>query len=304
MATYTLTAGIETINAGSANDVFSGIGGGVDTLRGNLGADRFRIDANQTGTINGGGGSDRIIMSGAGNNSFDLGLQITGVENFYTYNTNHYGTVAQFSSFSKIIPLGGGTEFHIFLQGAGGALDLSTKYTATQKLSVEAEFATSRVVLTGSAHGDNFIGSDFNDRMNGGGGNDLAYGGAGNDLINGGVGRDHLYGDDGQDTFFFNVAPSSANRDRIGDFRPEDDTIRLENSVFTGLATGTLAVSRFKDIGTGTQDSNDRVLYNSDDGRLYFDKDGLGGSGPKLIAILDNFAGDIPKLTAADLYIV
>jgi Ca2+-binding RTX toxin-like protein len=304
MANYTLTSAINNFNGGPANDVFSGPGGGGDTLRGNGGHDRFRIESGQFGLINGGGGNDRITMSGALNNSFDPGLRIVGVENFYTNNTNHYGTVAQFSSFTKIIPLGGGTEFHIFLQGAGGTLNLSTKYTATQRLSVEAELATSRVVLTGSNRGDEFIGSDFNDAINGGRGNDRAYGGAGNDLLNGSRGRDHLYGDDGNDIFLFNVAPGSTNRDRIGDFRPEDDTIRLENSVFTGLAAGALAASRFKDIGVGTQDANDRVLYNSDDGRLYFDRDGLGGSGPRLIAVLDNFSGSIPTVTAADIFIV
>ena len=304
MTTYTLTSGADTFNGGSANDVFTGVGGGNDTLRGNGGRDRFTIQYDQTGFIGGGGGIDRIVMSGAGNNAFDLGLRITGVENFYTYNTNHYGTVAQFSSFSKIIPLGGGTEFHLFLQGAGGTLNLSTKYTATQKLSIEAEFTTSRVVLTGSARGDDFIGSDFNDKILGGSGGDRAYGGAGNDLLNGQKGRDYLYGDDGEDIFLFNVAAGHDHRDRIGDFRPADDTIRLENSVFKGLAVGWIAASRFKDIGTGTQDANDRVLYNSNDGRLYFDGDGLGGKAPKIVAILDNFAGDIPKLTAADLYIV
>ncbi len=304
MAQYTLTSEAETRIGGSANDIFSGVGGGIDTLRGNRGNDRFNIDANQTGLIDGGRGIDRVVMTGAGNNSFDLGLRFTAVENFTTYNTNHYGTVAQFSSFSKINPLGGGTEFHIFLQGAGGTLNLSTKYAATPKLHVEAEFATSRVVLTGSARGDEFIGSDFSDRINGGGGRDRIHAGDGNDTVNGGAGRDYLYGDDGKDSFLFNVAPNSANRDRIGDFRPEDDTIRLENSVFKGLAAGWLSASRFKDIGVGKQDANDRVLYDSDTGRLYFDRDGLGGSGPKLIAILDNFAGDIPTVTAADLYIV
>jgi Ca2+-binding RTX toxin-like protein len=304
MTTFTLTPGAETFIGGPANDVFSGVGGGIDTLRGNGGNDTFRIDANQAGLIHGGLGNDRIVMRGALNNSFDLDLRITAVETFATFNTNHYGTVAQFSSFSRINPVGGGTEFHIFLQGAGGTLNLSTKYTATPKLTVEAEFATSRVVLTGSARGDEFIGSDFSDRIFGGGGNDLARGGAGNDLMVGGLGRDYLYGDDGQDAFLFNVAPSSANRDRIGDFRPEDDTIRLENSVFTGLVAGALAASRFKDIGVGTQDANDRVLYNSDDGRLYFDGDGLGGSGPRLIAVLDNFSGSIPTMTAADIFIV
>jgi Ca2+-binding RTX toxin-like protein len=304
MATYTLTPGADSFSGGSANDVFSGVGGGVDTLRGNLGNDRFTIQSDQIGLISGGGGTDRIVMSGVFNNSFDQGLQITGVENFFTNNPNHYGTVAQFSSFTRIIPQGAGPEFHIILQGAGGTLNLSTKYTATQKLSVEAEFATSRVVLTGSARGDDFLGSDFNDRIFGSDGGDRVYGGAGNDLLNGGKGRDYLYGDDGADIFFFNVAPGGDNRDRIGDFRPVDDTIRLENSVYKGLAAGALASGRFKDIGTGTQDANDRVLYDSDDGRLYFDGDGLGGSGPKLVAILDNFSGDIPNLTAADLYIV
>ena len=304
MATYTLTSAAETFTGGSANDIFSGPGGGDDALRGGKGNDRFNIESSQTGLINGGLGTDRIVMSGAFNNSFDQGLQIIGVENFYTNNGNHYGTVAQFSSFTRIIPQGGGPEFHIFLQGEGGTLNLSTKYTAAAKLSVEAEFATSRVVLTGSARGDDFLGSDFNDRINGGGGGDRAYGGLGDDILNGGKGRDYLYGDDGADTFFFNVAPGGANRDRIGDFRPEDDSIRLENSVFKGLAAGALAPGRFKDIGTGTQDANDRILYDSDDGRLYFDRDGLGGSGPKLIAILDNFSGDVPKLTAADLFIV
>lgn len=304
MATYTLTTAAETFTGGAANDVFSGPGGGIDTLKGMGGNDRFSIDSSQTGLLSGGAGTDRIVMSGVFNNSFAEGLQITGVENFFTNNTNHYGTVAQFSSFTRIIPQGEGPEFHIFLQGAGGTLNLSTKYNATQKLSVEAELATSRVVLTGSARGDDLLGSDFNDRINGGGGGDRIYGGLGNDTVNGGKGRDYLYGDDGADTFFFNVAPGGNNRDRIGDFRPEDDTIRLENSVYKGLAAGALASSRFKDIGTGTQDANDRILYDSDDGRLYFDRDGLGGNGPKLIAILDNFSGDIPKVTAADLFIV
>ncbi len=304
MATYTLTTAAETRNGGAANDVFSGPGGGIDTLQGNGGNDRFSIESSQTGLISGGAGTDRIVMSGALNNSFAEGLRITGVENFFTNNGNHYGTVAQFSAFTRIIPQGDGPEFHIFLQGAGGTLNLSTKYTSTQRHSVEAEMTTSRVVLTGSARGDDFIGSDFNDRIFGGGGGDKAYGGAGNDLLNGGKSRDYLYGDDGADIFFFNVAPGGDNRDRIGDFRPVDDTIRLENSVYKGLPTGALASGRFKDIGTGTQDSNDRILYNSNDGRLYFDGDGLGGSGPKLIAILENFSGDIPKVTAADLFIV
>ncbi len=56
-----------------------------------------------------------------------------------------------------------------------------------------------------------------------------------------------------------------------------DDTIRLDDLVFAGLPTGTLASSAFASNLTGTAtDEFDRIIYETDTGRLYFDADGSG----------------------------
>jgi Ca2+-binding RTX toxin-like protein len=54
-----------------------------------------------------------------------------------------------------------------------------------------------------------------------------------------------------------------------------DDTISLENAVFTGLAVGTLTGGAFY-IGAAAHDSTDRIIYNSATGALLFDADGNG----------------------------
>jgi Ca2+-binding RTX toxin-like protein len=91
----------------------------------------------------------------------------------------------------------------------------------------------------------------------------------------------------------------AANRDTIVDFSVLDDTIKLENAVFTGLAAGALAANRFQ-IGANANDVNDRIIYDSANGRLYFDADGLGGAAKIHFATLD--AG--LALTAADFIVI
>jgi Ca2+-binding RTX toxin-like protein len=304
MATFTLTPLPNNFTGTAGNDLFTGFGGGFDVLRGMAGNDTFNIKYQQKGLIDGGIGVDRIIMTGHNQNTFHSDLTIRNVENLYVYDTNVYGTATQFNSFTHIVPINSSTEFNINLMGRGGLLDLTTKYASPKHLEVDAELATSGVTVTGSARGDEISGSDFNDRLFGGGGADTVRGQAGNDIVGGGVGRDFLEGGDGRDAFLFNSAPTSANFDHIMDFRPIDDTIRLENAVFTGLAAGPLAASAFKDIAVAPVDANDRVIYNSDTGQLFFDKDGSGALPRALIAVLDNFAGDVPTLTAADFLIV
>jgi Ca2+-binding RTX toxin-like protein len=72
---------------------------------------------------------------------------------------------------------------------------------------------------------------------------------------------------------------ATTNRDTISDFNVTDDTIQLENAVFTTLATlGTLAAGSFR-AGAGitsAADANDYLIYNSSSGALYYDADGNG----------------------------
>ena len=64
-----------------------------------------------------------------------------------------------------------------------------------------------------------------------------------------------------------------------------DDTIELENAVFTGLATGVLAAGAFH-IGAAAADGDDRIIYNDVTGALIFDADGSGAGAATWFATL------------------
>lgn len=57
-----------------------------------------------------------------------------------------------------------------------------------------------------------------------------------------------------------------------------DDTVQLENAVFTALtATGWLAAAAFH-IGAAAADADDRIIYNDATGALSYDSDGTGAA--------------------------
>ncbi|MEI5682187.1 Calx-beta domain-containing protein [Mesorhizobium sp. CCNWLW179-1] len=142
-------------------------------------------------------------------------------------------------------------------------------------------------------------GNSLNNTVIGNSGNNVLRGGAGNDLLSGGAGKDTLAGGSGNDAFHFNARLGSTNIDKITDYNVAQDTIQLENSVFTGLANGWLSVGAFH-TGSAAHDATDRIVYNKTTGDLYFDKDGLGG------AAATKFATLAPGLamTAGDFFIV
>jgi Ca2+-binding RTX toxin-like protein len=134
-------------------------------------------------------------------------------------------------------------------------------------------------------------------------GNSLAntmIGNSGANSLNGGTGSDTLTGGSGADNFILNTTFGSGNVDRITDFNVAADTIRLENAVFTGLANGTLAGAAFAANTSGNAaDSSDRIIYETDTGRLFFDADGNGGAAKVQFAILATGLG----LTSADFFV-
>ena len=147
-----------------------------------------------------------------------------------------------------------------------------------------------RLTLTGT---DNLNGS----------GNALANiitGNAGNNVLNGGLGRDTLVGGAGSDTFLFNTAPSAANVDTITDFDPTADTIRLDDAVFAGLSLGALGAAAFASNLTGAAtDALDRIIYEKDTGRVFFDADGSGaGASVHFVTLSANLS-----LTNADFLV-
>ncbi len=132
---------------------------------------------------------------------------------------------------------------------------------------------------------------------------DTLDGGAGADTVEGGLGADTLIGGTKADVFVFNTALGGSNVDALSDFSVTEDTIWLEKSgvgLFNALFVGALSDDKFKIYGTGAVDGNDRILYDSATGKIYYDADGSGATGRVLFATVA--AGT--ALTAADFLVI
>lgn len=132
--------------------------------------------------------------------------------------------------------------------------------------------------LTGDAVANKISAGAGDDYLAGGVGKDVLKGDAGNDKLNGGADNDILTGGAGRDAFVFNTALGTANVDTITDFRVVDDVIQLENAIFTKLLkTGFLETAQFAANASGlATDKADRIIYETDTGKLSYDADGTG----------------------------
>jgi serralysin len=165
----------------------------------------------------------------------------------------------------------------------------------------DAKIGTSKSdLILGLGGNDTLSGLGANDTLVGAAGADSLLGGDGADILQGGAGADKLKGGGGNDRFVFNEA---ASNDAIQDFNGSGDKVQLENSVFTGLAVGTVAAGRMQmatEVSATSGDSGDRLKYDTDDGKLYYDADGNGSGALKLIATIHLVAGEF---TAADVIV-
>jgi Ca2+-binding RTX toxin-like protein len=168
---------------------------------------------------------------------------------------------------------------------------------------VNASAVTNGLTLTGNAGINTLTGTNYDDTLIGNGGNDILLGGLGNDRLLGGLGKDTMTGGAGLDTFRFETAPNATtNLDTIADFSLVDDTIELENGIFTALSSvGTLNSDRFRSGAgvTTAADSNDYLIYNTTTGALYYDANGSAAGAAIQIATFTT----MPLLTASDFWI-
>jgi serralysin len=155
--------------------------------------------------------------------------------------------------------------------------------------------------LYGGDGSDRLSGEDGNDHLYGDDGSDRLSGGAGSDVLNGGAGSDKLYGGAGSDVFVFDTLLSATNRGRIADFNVLDDTIQLDQSIFTKIAAGTLDAGALATNTSGNAaDASDRINYETDTGKLFYDMDGTGSAAKVEFALI----GKNLALTHADFFIL
>jgi Ca2+-binding RTX toxin-like protein len=128
-------------------------------------------------------------------------------------------------------------------------------------------------LLRGGEGKDTLKGLEGRDTLSGGAGNDTLNGGDGNDFLMGGGGFDILIGGKGSDRFMFYSFKNGVNK--IEDFKPIEDTIEISAKGFSiGLVEDkALAPERFR-IGASANTAQQRFIYNSNNGGLFFDRDG------------------------------
>ncbi|WP_299550622.1 M10 family metallopeptidase C-terminal domain-containing protein [uncultured Tateyamaria sp.] len=109
-------------------------------------------------------------------------------------------------------------------------------------------------------------------------GADVLRGGRGSDLLDGGLEADTLIGGMGEDSFRFSTELGDGNIDQIRDFDVNEDLILLDNLIFQNLGDdGALSFGAFHSSAMGVaRDSDDRIIYNTDNGTLSYDADGSG----------------------------
>jgi Ca2+-binding RTX toxin-like protein len=302
-----LTGGDDLLDGGTGADLIYGdfgpdastsiaMTGGGDTLRGGDGDD----------TLFGEGGFDRI-EGGAGDDLYFVGVAADVVVEALNGGTDHVVSEATFtlSANVEILSLlggninGTGNALANALYGTGGANRLKGLAGADTMVGAEGDDiyvvdSAGDLVIEQAGEGIDLISSSVSRTLsahveklalNGSAnvnafGNELAntlIGNSGNNILNGKLGKDTMLGGAGNDSFYFSDALGPTNVDLITDFVVADDTIRLDDSVFVGLAPGTLAAAAFH-LGSAAADASDRIMYDSGNGRVYFDRDGTGGA--------------------------
>ncbi len=310
--------GDDYVNAHDGDDDIYG-GAGADYLLGGKGADRIAGDAGNDVIYGATPASVQrallsIVISYNGDNDTNIGAQA---------HTGLAGDMATVDLSVDILEGGAGNDY---LHGGGGSDQMTggigndtfivdspgDKVFETAGQGADAVYSSASYTLAAGQHIEtisttlttgtgtiNLVGNELAQRINGNnganavygmGGNDTLYGYAGNDWIKGGPGNDILYGGAGLDNFIFDAALSATiNLDRIGDFNVAQDTIRIDNAVMPGLGTtlGTLASGKFwKSTAGVAHDVDDRIIYDTDTGRLFYDSNGNAAGGAIQFAVL------------------
>ena len=166
------------------------------------------------------------------------------------------------------------------------------KFSASEFISVEIEKGDFPFFGGGYtiAHG-----SDIENAI-GGNGNDIITGNALDNELAGGLGNDTLSGGTGRDSFVFDTQLGTTNVDTITDFSiSESDVLWLDASVFKSLQVGAVSEDNFVTAAGNVEavDDNDFLLYDTNNGNLYYDADGSGAGTAILFATLTESPDDI-----------
>lgn len=307
------------------NDTMNG-GGGADTMDGGAGSDIYYVNMTSDYIVEAGGnGTDTVAASATyalnGGDSIEI-LRTTSSRGLAPINLtgNPFAQTITGNAGSNVLHDGGGgaadklqgldgnDTYRIFnagdviietaTQGTADLVMAAVDYTLTagahiERLATNATAGTSGIDLTGNELAQEVVGNS---------GSNILKGMGGDDILKGLTGKDTLTGGTGADTFVFSTALGAANVDTITDYSVASDTIQLENAYFSALtATGVLAAGSFRSNLTGiAADSSDRIIYEADTGKLFYDADANGsGAGIHFATLTANLS-----INSADFVVI
>ncbi|MEH2463022.1 beta strand repeat-containing protein [Nostoc sp.] len=286
------TADDDNIVGSNGNDTLSTGDGGIDTIDGGKGNDVLSVNYN-----NATGGSTTTFNATTNKGTVTAGRYGVTYKNIEQLNISgtiyddnivgNDGNDTLSTGYGGIDTIDGGKGDDVLsvnYNNATGGITTTFNATTNKGTITAGRYGVSyknieQLNISGTVYDDNIVGNDGNDTLSGYGGNDKIIGGRGNDILIGGNGNDSLIGGAGTDTFAFNS--SNEGVDTIYDFNAANELIQVSAYGFAGfgngLSPGSLQKNQFT-IGTSATTSEQRFIYNSATGGLFFDFDGSASS--------------------------
>jgi len=275
-------------------------GAGVDVMRGGFGNDTYVVETPGDLTLesSASGGTDTVesaialtLLANVENLVLTGSANINGAGNALANSLTGNSGNNLLNGLAGADVMTGGDGDDVYIADNAGDQAIETNAAGgTDRVQSSVDFSlganVENLTLTGAANVDG-TGNTLDNVINGNGGanildgdagDDTLRGGAGVDALHGGIGNDTLDGGSGADGFHFETALDAAtNVDTITGYRVADDTIFLDDVVFTGLAPGPLTAAAFH-TGSAAADADDRIIYDAATGALLYDSDGVGGA--------------------------
>lgn len=318
-------AGAATVEGGSGNNYVVGdegsqslsLGNGNDTLLGGAGNDTLEGGAGND-VLDGGTGINQASYASAGSAVTVNLLKYAGkAQNTGGAGTDTLSNIQQLLGSAYNDTLTGNQANNTIEGGAGndildGGAGFDVASYAHAGSGVKVSLALTGAQKTGGAGVDtlkNFeglIGSDYNDTLSGCRTGSWIEGGLGNDTIVTGYGVDTLIGGLGADTIdmgagggvdYLRYLSPTEGGDTILNFHTGVDQFQFVASAFGNLATGKLNQDAFVSGAHAVANTaNQRFVFDTTAGALYYDSDGSGVNQAVLIATVGHVT-----LTAADI---
>ncbi len=149
---------------------------------------------------------------------------------------------------------------------------------------------------------ENVIGGKRADALSGDSSDNVLMGNRGKDVLAGRLGADTLSGGSGHDQFVFDARLRVSNTDVVTDFRHNADLLVLDDRIFKAIGAKLNKREFYAgDDADQAHDRNDRIVYDTATGKLYYDADGhRAGHAAVHFATLSG----APALDAGDFLIV